>query len=97
MAGVILASDGDPRATLPMDSTRIVPGARHPKTKEAKELGRAPASLVGVARLAPERRSLDVLLERVSRSGEGTGPSARESAAAIVTAKLLGWIDYATQ
>jgi serine/threonine-protein kinase len=97
MAGVILASDGDPRATLPMDSTRIVPGARHPTTKEAKELGRAPASLVGVARLAPERLSLDVLLERVSRSGEGTGPSARESAAAIVTAKLLGWIDYATQ
>ncbi len=97
MAGVILASDGDPRATLPMESTRIVPGTRHPATSEAKEIGRAPASLVGVARLASERLSLDVLLERISRTGEGTGPSPRESAAAIATAKLLGWIEYATQ
>jgi serine/threonine-protein kinase len=97
MAGVILASDGDPRATLPMDSTRIVPGARHTSTNDAKELGRAPASLIGVARLAPERLSLQVLLERVGRSGEGPGPTPRESAAAVATAKLLGWIDFATQ
>jgi serine/threonine-protein kinase len=97
MAGVILATEGDPRATLPIDSTRVVPGSRHAFTNEAKELGRAPASLVGVARLAPERLSLQVLLDRVSRSGEGPGPTPRESAAAVATAKLLGWIEYATQ
>jgi serine/threonine-protein kinase len=97
MAGVILATDGDPRATLPMDSTRIVPGPRHDFTHEAREIGRAPASLVGVARLAPERLSIQVLFERISRGGEGPGPTPRESAAAIATAKLLGWIEYATQ
>jgi serine/threonine protein kinase len=97
MAGVILASDGDPRATLPMETTRIVPGPRHAATNEAKELGRAPASLIGVARLAPERLSIQVLLERVGRSGDGPGPTPRESAAALATAKLLGWVEYATQ
>ena len=97
MAGVILASDGNPRATLPMESTRIVPGARHAATSDAKEIGRAPASLIGVARLAPERLTLEVLLERIGRSGEGAGPSPRESAAAIATAKLLGWIEFTTQ
>ena len=96
MAGIILASDGDPRATLPMESTRIVPGPRHEATNEAKEIGRAPASLIGVARLARERLTLPVLLDRISR-GEGQGPSPRESAAAVVAARLLGWIEYATQ
>jgi hypothetical protein len=74
-----------------------VPGARHDTTNEPKEIGRAPASLVGVARLAPERLTLQVLLDRISRSGEGPGPTARESAAAVAAARLLGWVEYATQ
>jgi hypothetical protein len=97
MAGLILANDGDPRRALPIEGTRVVPGARHEATNQPKEIGRAPASLIAVARFAPERMSLPVMLERLSRSGEGPGPSPREAAAAVATAKLLGWIDYATQ
>ena len=97
MAGLILANDGDPKRSLPMDSTRVVPGPRHDATNQPKEIGRAPASLIAVARFAPERMSMPVILERLSRSGEGPGPSPREAAAAVATAKLLGWIDYATQ
>ena len=69
----------------------------HDATNQPKEIGRAPASLIAVARFAPERMSMPVILERLSRSGEGPGPSPREAAAAVATAKLLGWIDYATQ
>jgi serine/threonine-protein kinase len=97
MAGVILASEGDPRRALPNDETRVVPGQRHATTSEAKEIGRAPASLIAVARFAPERLTIPAMLDRLSRPGEGPGPSAREASAAVVTARLLGWISYATQ
>jgi serine/threonine-protein kinase len=97
MAGVILKNEGDPKRTLPSETTRVVPGARHAFTNEPKELGRAPASLISVARMAPERLSLQVLLERISRSGEGPGPTAREAAAAVATARYLGWVEYSTQ
>jgi hypothetical protein len=97
MAGLILAHEGEPKRALPPEGSRVVPGPRHAATLEAKETGRAPASLIAVARFAPERLSLPVILERLSRSGEGPGPSPREAAAAIATAKLLGWVDYSTQ
>jgi serine/threonine-protein kinase len=97
MAGLILANEGDPKRALPAEGGRVVPGPRHAATLEQKETGRAPASLIAVARFAPERLSLPVILERLSRSGEGPGPSPREAAAAIATAKLLGWVDYSTQ
>ncbi|HEV8551324.1 MAG TPA: protein kinase [Polyangiaceae bacterium] len=97
MAGLILAHEGDPKRALPDATARIVPGPRHASTNEPKEIGRAPASLISVARFAPERMSLEVLLDRISRSGEGPGPSPREAAAAVATAKLLGWIAYSTQ
>jgi len=97
MAGVILANEGDPKRALPSDDSRIVPGPRHAATNEAKELGRAPASLVAVARYASERLTLAALLERLARPGEGPGPTTRETTAAVATAKLLGWIAFATQ
>jgi serine/threonine-protein kinase len=97
MAGVILASEGDPRRSLPADATRVIPGNRHATTNEPKEIGRAPASLIAVARFAPERITLSAMLERLVRPGEGPGPSAREASAAVATAKLLGWIEYSTQ
>jgi hypothetical protein len=97
MAGVILASEGDPRRALPADNARVVPGPRHAATSESKEIGRAPASLIAAARFAPERMTVEVMLERLTRSGDGPGPSAREVAAAITTAQLLGWVAFATQ
>ena len=97
MAGVILANEGDPRKALPGEDSRIVPGPRHATTTEAKEIGRAPASLVAVGRLAPERLTLGAMLNRLTRAGEAPGPSPREASAAIASAKLLGWVDYATQ
>ena len=98
MAGVILANEGDPKRALPRDDTRVVPGPRHATTSDPKELGRAPTSLVAVARLAPDRLSLATLLERLGRPSEGApSPSPRETTAAVATAKLLGWIEYSTQ
>jgi serine/threonine protein kinase len=97
MAGVILASEGDPRKALPAETSRVVPGPRHAATSDAREIGRAPASLVAVARFAPERMTLGALLEKLTRVGDGPGPSAREVNAAVASAKWLGWIDFATQ
>jgi serine/threonine protein kinase len=97
MAGVILAHDGDPRKALPVDGTRVVPGPRFESTREPKEIGRSPSSLATVGKLAPERMEVERVLRTLTHPREGNAVSAREAGAAVAAAKLLGWIEYATQ
>jgi serine/threonine protein kinase len=95
MAGAILRHDGEPARALPEGQFRIVPGPRFEATRDPKELGRAPASLHYVVRRAPDGLELSALIGR--GSSDASNPrrpdfSPREAAAAVVTARLLGWI-----
>jgi serine/threonine protein kinase len=94
MAGVILSNEGDPARALPPESTRVIPGPRFELTHDPKELGRIPSSLHLVARRAGEPHDVGALLRALTQPAEGTPVGAREAAAAIETARLLGWIQY---
>jgi eukaryotic-like serine/threonine-protein kinase len=94
MAGVILGNEGDPVRALPADDTRVIPGPRFDLTHDPKELGRIPTSLHQVARRAGEPQDVATLMRSLTQPAEGTPVGAREAAAAIETARLLGWIQY---
>jgi eukaryotic-like serine/threonine-protein kinase len=93
MAGVILRHDGDPRKALPSGSSRVVPGKRFETTTDPKELGRAPASLQRVARLANEALTVERVLGLLTDKNAGVAAVGdREAGAAVATAELLGWV-----
>jgi hypothetical protein len=94
MAGVILGNEGDPSRALPAEETRVIPGPRFELTLDPKELGRIPSSLHHVARRAGEQQTVATLMRALTQRTEGTPVGAREAAAAIETARLLGWIQY---
>ncbi|HXK16369.1 MAG TPA: hypothetical protein VNG33_01095, partial [Polyangiaceae bacterium] len=94
MAGTILKSKGDPRSLLPADSKLVVPGPRYEAGKLPRERGAAPASLQFVMTFLPEQLSIEAALTRITeyRSGrEARAVSAKEAAAALLVAELLGW------
>jgi serine/threonine-protein kinase len=96
MAGVILRHDGDPRKALPAGTARVVAGKRFSVTDDPKELGRAPASLQRVARLAREQLTVDRVLSLLTDKNSGIAAvTEREAAAALATAELLGWVNLA--
>jgi eukaryotic-like serine/threonine-protein kinase len=97
MAGVIIAHEGEPRRALPEGSIQVVPGARFDATSDHKEIGRSPHSLARVAKLASENHDVAHVLDLLTTPSEGTSVSAREAAAALATAKLLGWVDFVTE
>lgn len=94
MAGVILSHEGDPSRALPAPTTRVIPGQRFELTLDPKELGRIPTSLHLVARRAGEQQTVASLMSSLTHPADGTPIGAREAAAAIETARLLGWIQY---
>jgi len=95
MAGAIVRAKGDPRSLLPEGKKRLVPGPRGEAVRHPRERGSAPASLIYVSTLIGERLTVDQALERLMsyRTGhEARAVGAKEAAAALVTAELLGWV-----
>jgi hypothetical protein len=72
----------------------VIPGPRFELTLDPKELGRIPSSLHLVARRAGDVQDVRKLLQALTQPAEGTPVGVREAAAAIETARLLGWIQY---
>jgi hypothetical protein len=95
MAGVILLHEGDPARVLPRAPTRAVPGPNFDNTRAPKELARVPNSLVMVVKKAELRLEVPALLESLTHPAEGSPIGSREAAAAIETARQLGFIAYA--
>jgi serine/threonine-protein kinase len=95
MAGAIVRAKGEPKTLLPEGKKRLLPGPRGEAVRHPRERGSAPASLIYVSTLPPERPTVDVALERLMsyRTGHEARPvGAKEAAAALVVAELLGWI-----
>jgi eukaryotic-like serine/threonine-protein kinase len=98
MAGAILRSKGEPRTLLPDDDTLVVPGPRYEAAKLPRERGSAPASLQFVLTFLPDRIGVGTALTRLGeyRPGrEARAVSAKEAAAALLVAELLGWAAWA--
>jgi eukaryotic-like serine/threonine-protein kinase len=94
MAGTILRSKGEPRSLLPADGKLVVPGPRSEAGKLSRERGTAPASLQFVMTFVTERLSVAAALERIAQYRPGRDAravSAKEAAAALLVAELLGW------
>lgn len=94
MAGAILRSKGEPRSLLPDGDGLVVPGPRYEAAKLPRERGSAPASLQFVVTFLSERPTVDDALRRLCdyRPGrESRAVSAKEAAAALLVAELLGW------
>jgi eukaryotic-like serine/threonine-protein kinase len=93
MAGIILRHEGDPRKALPSATARVAPGHRFDTTDDPKELGRAPASLQRIAKLARDDLSVERVLALLTDKSSGVpAVGEREAAAALATAELLGWV-----
>jgi len=95
MAGAIVRAKGEPRTLLPQGKKRLLPGPRGEAVRHPRERGSAPASLLYVSTLTSERPTIDQALERLMshRTGhEARAVGAKEAAAALVTAELLGWV-----
>jgi len=96
MAGAIVRAKGEPKALLP-EGKRLSTGPRAEAVRHPRERGSAPASLIYVSTLPPERLTVEQALERLMsyRTGhEARAVGAKEAAAALVTAELLGWIRW---
>jgi eukaryotic-like serine/threonine-protein kinase len=94
MAGTILRSKGEPRSLLPARDKQVVPGPRYDAGKLPRERGAAPASLQYVMTFLPEKLGVEAALQRITdyRPGrEARAVSAKEAAAALLVAELLGW------
>ena len=96
MAGAIVRAKGEPKALLP-EGKRLILGPRGEAVRHPRERGSAPASLIYVSTLPAERLTVEQALERLLsyRTGhEARAVGAKEAAAALVTAELLGWIRW---
>jgi len=94
MAGAIVRAKGEPKTLLP-EGKRLLPGPRAEAVRHPRERGSAPASLIYVSTLTPERPTIEQALERLMsyRTGhEARAVGAKEAAAALVTAERLGWV-----
>ena len=98
MAGAIVRAKGEPQKLLPDGSTRLLPGPRAEALRSPRERGSAPASLVFVSTFLDAHITLNEALERLVafRSGhDARAVGAKEAAAVLVTAQLLGWLRWA--
>ncbi len=97
MAGVIVATQGEPRKALPAGSKAVLPGPRSGLLTDAAETEPAPAALRSVIGLLPERLTVETMILRLTlepSSREGKNVSSREACAALATAHRLGWVSW---
>jgi serine/threonine-protein kinase len=95
MSGAILASDGKPETLLPPETARLVRGPRAVSAADKRERGTAPSSLQLVPSLLTAPSSVGEAVQKLTaaRSGDRS-VGEREARAALVVARVLGWIAF---
>ena len=97
MAGAIVRSKGEPHKLLPEGTKLVLAGPRAEAIRHPRERGSAPASLAFIATLLTERLTVDAALERLiafKSAHDARAVGAKEAAAALVIADLLGWVMF---
>jgi eukaryotic-like serine/threonine-protein kinase len=97
MAGAIVRSKGEPQKLLPDAKKLVLAGPRAEAIRHPRERGSAPASLVYITTLLGERITVEAALERLvafKTGHDARAVGAKEAAAALVTADLLGWVMF---
>ncbi len=95
MAAVPYIAQGNPRKLLPGDEVTLRVGARTAALVDPIERGRAPAMLLKLAGLAARRATVGESLAGITRrDAQSLGLAPAQAAAAIATARALGWIAY---
>jgi serine/threonine-protein kinase len=98
MAGVVLAStQGSPVDQLPELSKDVVPGPRAPAMASRKERGSVPIALLLLQQLATQSQTLEGCIRELMRVTMPKGTRSiteKEAVAALIVARLLGWISY---
>ncbi len=97
MAGVIVATHGEPRRALPTGSTTVIAGPRANELKNQQETETAPTALRLLLNLLPEELTVETMvlrltLEPTQRGGRAV--SQREACAALAAAKWLAWVTW---
>jgi len=97
MAGVIVASQGDPRSLLPDGAARIWPGPRASTLGDDRERGFAPSSLQAIAGMIGQDITVAEAVARITAPRTGRGARQihdKEACAALVVARDIGWIEF---
>lgn len=97
MAGVLVATQGEPAAKLPSYATGVAPGARAPAMGSRKERGSVPLALLLLQQLATQGLSIEVCIRELTNVTMPKGARSiteREAIAALLVGRLLGWISF---
>ncbi|HEV8245765.1 MAG TPA: DUF4388 domain-containing protein, partial [Polyangiaceae bacterium] len=97
MAGIVVATHGEPRRALPAGSTGVISGARGSELDNSLETETAPTAMRLLVTLLAEELTVETTVLRLTlepANREGRAVSQREACAALAAAKWLGWVDW---
>jgi len=100
MAGVILSTRGRPSSMIPASGAMLTPGPRAEEASHKEERGTVPFSMQLVPTLAAQGLTIEDAIreltkERSQKTANARPVSPKEAYAALVVARLLGWVNYA--
>ena len=97
MAGVLVASSGDPMRLLSDTAHRLEPGPRLPTSADRAERGTVPSSMAMIPALATRKATLREAIDAIHappNRADARRIGESEAVAALVTARALGWVAF---
>lgn len=97
MAGVFVATQGDPRTIIASGDARVSLGPRAPAMASRRERGTAPIALLQVQTLATLGHTVNECVADIVATPPPNGTRSitdKEATAALHVGKVLGWVSY---